>query len=218
MPRNKHDPVEVKVTLRNIGNGKITAYSVDRGGAQTFGAREGWNDAMETAIETFRFHLADPMVDGKAAYMMRVLTFTPTWRHATKDVMLVEHPTEAWLLGLRHIRFTVLQDGRVLFGNSDEVTHHDACNAGTAILKKGHSVTVGVLMRYGSDSPGADKWRAVSIQHAPTSFNEATIEDVMTARSFLRRVEGWKRLESMIGSVTFMDPLEPAKEIPEVLS
>ncbi len=52
--------------------------------------------------------------------------FTPTWRHGKLQITLVSEPDAAWFQQTGGtVRFSVLADGSVWWGDADEVLHAD---------------------------------------------------------------------------------------------
>ena len=91
---------------------------------------------------------------------METLQYTPRWRGGNEPVTLVESPTKRWLLECkRGVRFSLLADGRIVFGDATTVLHKDICSAGAGLLKNGTGLVAGVLVREGG------RWRFYALQY-----------------------------------------------------
>jgi hypothetical protein len=131
---------------------------------------------------------------------MKTIEYVPRWRHATEPVQLVTSPTKEWMEKHKEwgLRFALMPDGEIYFGDSYTVLHKDMC-AFKIKVEPAHRysateerpVIIGVLFW----GPTVKRWRVCFLQWFMTGASD---EPVHGAR-FLRRVIPWADLENMVG-------------------
>ncbi len=108
-------------------------------------------------------------------------SFIPRWR-TSGEIEVVLHPHAGWFRKFQSVRFALMEDGDLLFGDANVVMHEDMCgsisNSGAKPLLAGI-----MLLQKGV-------WRFGYVQYFATGSNRAT-----TAKKLLRKNTDW--LEAM---------------------
>lgn len=135
---------------------------------------------------------------------MRTHKYTPQWRlrdpakvlgtleARAAQVELVERPDREWFAGKEHIRFALMSDGRLFFGDGMTVLHHDICQAhATSRDAPTRPIVVGVLMRQ------EGVWRFANAQE----FMCGTTEDALAnTRYLLAALKDWDGVVEAMGN------------------
>lgn len=149
------------------------------------------------------------------AACMRTHLYTPQWRLRDPTVVvqveLVERPDREWFTDKEHIRFALMSDGRLFFGDGMTVLHHDICQAYATSLGGAptRAILVGVLMKK------EEVWQFANAQE----FMQGTSEDALTnARYLLAALKDWKEVAAAMGNDPVHQPgygtsVEPGKQL-----
>lgn len=127
---------------------------------------------------------------------MRSYKFRPKFRNDTVEV--VTNPTDDWfdnIVNLRHnLRFTVLQDGSVWFGDSTNVTHGDIMALGSEILREeqGNGIIAGVIL-FGERSFAACRGHEVTLRPVSVVSLQYFGGTPKLAVDMLYNLIGWRR-------------------------
>jgi hypothetical protein len=112
--------------------------------------------------------------------------FTPTWRHGKQQITLVSEPDAAWFQQTGGtVRFSVLANGSVWWGDADEVLHADIIRLrplGLPVMTVEIFIT-GVLQRRADNN-----WGLCFVQNFT-----GIIEDHALTLQLLNRLTTWSR-------------------------
>lgn len=136
---------------------------------------------------------------------MRTHKYMPQWRlrDATRSALaaqaahveLVEQPDKEWFTGKEHVRFALMSDGHLFFGDGMHVLHQDICQARGKVTSPWDTPTrpivVGVLMKQ------EGVWRFANSQE----FMRGTTEDTLTnTRYLLAALKDWDGVVEAMGN------------------
>jgi hypothetical protein len=112
--------------------------------------------------------------------------FIPTWRRS-QEVEVVLHPHAGWFRKLTHVRFALMEDGDLYFGDGMTVLHQDMCNLHSPTNAR--PLLAGVMVRH-----DAGRWRFGYIQYFARGSNEAA-----PAKKLLRKMDAWREMVRVLG-------------------
>jgi hypothetical protein len=123
--------------------------------------------------------------------------FSPAWRKGTQDVEVVTWPDWRWFYymlsdmgeGRRAVRFALMEDGVLYFGDAFHVLHHDIMQ-----LRRGkiQPILVGIILSV------EGTWRLSNVQYFGSSCDGSK-----NARGLLPTLIPWNEAVAALGS----DPL-----------
>ena len=141
---------------------------------------------------------------------MRTHKYIPAWRLKSGDkstVEIVSEPTATWFREVtpsdgndcRIVRFALMTDGVLYFGDAYNVLHHDMCQArGNVEGVITEPIVVGVMVQMPEDGC----WHMANAQ----LFGHATDDDVLTTtRGLLRALTVWP---DVVAALEQTDPLD----------
>lgn len=142
--------------------------------------------------------------------------FKPTWRNYGGDVEIVTDPTSAWFAALtpfgalRCVRYAIMEDGEVLWGDAYHVLHKDIAHLGRVVVRPDGDRDE-VLPLLGGSFIRRDRLWSVGICQFYGKAREASI---LRASGLLRRSAAWPLVVRAMGN----DPFDhvPAEEPEDV--
>lgn len=147
---------------------------------------------------------------------MRTISYKPTWRYCNDSIQLVEDPTREWFKGLqviglgfgarRSVRFALMSDGTILWGDLHTVVHQDMCRCRN---EHGDSpILIGVVVI--DDIHNRAAVRMVQwFMGKPAGISDTSPELCRSwdaAHALLDRLVPWIEVEHELGAVHWPDP------------
>jgi len=128
---------------------------------------------------------------------MKTHSFSPAWRQRQGApqvfVELVERPDAEWFWTRAHVRFALMSDGRLFFGDGMTVLHHDICQAFAQSMGGAPTrpMVVGVIQRH------EGVWRFANAQE----FMHGTTDDALAnTRYLLQALADWAGVVQAMGN------------------
>lgn len=127
--------------------------------------------------------------------------YIPYWRSNNKPICLVVQPNNEWLKQKMSIRFAVLSDGTIMFGDAYEVLHEDIRHkVEDKGIKTKNTFIIGTLVKEDK------KWYCRFLEHPYATLN--SYDSFEYAKTFLDRLTTWEEFLWECGSITFENKME----------
>lgn len=124
---------------------------------------------------------------------MKTYKYFPKWRKTSVKITVVQFPDAQWFANVKPIheerkrqmvRFALMSDGELYFGDAFDVIHHDICQiVGPA---KSGPLLVGVM-----DNPDQGSWKILNTQWFMGAPSDETTRD---AKKLLSHFDSWQSL------------------------